>query len=143
MGLDRSNVASTNPVNNACVDNIKEFADYSDENQFDENNFTRQIPVIMTGSNKSNVVGANPVNNAYPSSEHSSVNFVNNVVHEELNADVGNNSTREMWIGHEFPDHDTFQKTLAKFAIYENFTLKHLRTNPYKVTACCKDQSCP
>ena len=116
-------------MNNACVDNIEEFVDYGDENQFDENNITGQIPVIMMASDKSNVAGANSVKNACPSSGHSGVNFVDNMVPEELNADVGNNLAREMWIGREFPDRDTFWKTLAKFAIYGNFTLKHMRTN--------------
>ena len=97
--------------------------------------------MIVMGSDISNVAKTNPVNNACPSSEHSGVNFINNIVPEELNANVGNNSAREIWIGREFPDRDTFWKTLAKFAIYGNFTLKHLRTNLYKVIACCKDQS--
>ncbi|RWR83613.1 Transposase, MuDR, plant [Cinnamomum micranthum f. kanehirae] len=125
------------------VDNIEDGAEYGDENHFDENNFTGQIPVIVMGSDKSNIVGANPVNNAFPSSEHSGVNFIDNMVPEESNVDIGNNSAREMWVGREFPDRDTFRKTLAKFAIYGNFTLKHLKTNMYKVTACCKDQNCP
>ena len=92
---------------------------------------------------RSNVVGANPINNAYPSSEHSGVDFVDNMVPEELNADVGNNSAHEMWVGHEFLDNDTFRKTMAKFTIYGNVTLKNLKTNLYKVTAYCKDQNCP
>ncbi|XXG76590.1 hypothetical protein AAC387_Pa08g0903 [Persea americana] len=113
MGPNKCNVTHANPVNNACVNNIEEFANYSDENQFDENNITGQIPVIMVGSDRNNVAGANPVNNACPSSKHSGVDFVGNMVPEELNANVGNNSAREMWIGREFPDRDTFQKTLS------------------------------
>ncbi|RWR76443.1 hypothetical protein CKAN_00488500 [Cinnamomum micranthum f. kanehirae] len=143
LSANRRNVVRANPINNACVDNIEEGPKYGDENHFDKNNFIGQIPVVVMGADRSNVAEANPADNACPLSEHSGVNFVDDMVPEELNVDVGNNSAREMWIGHEFPDRDTFRKTQAKFAIYGNFTLKHLRTNMYKVTACCKDQNCP
>eukprot|EP00268_Persea_americana_P030238 TRINITY_DN29288_c0_g1_i1.p1 TRINITY_DN29288_c0_g1~~TRINITY_DN29288_c0_g1_i1.p1 ORF type:complete len:202 (-),score=10.97 TRINITY_DN29288_c0_g1_i1:620-1225(-) len=51
-------------------------------------------------------------------------------------------SSQEMWLGRKFPNRDTFRKTLAKFAIYNNFTLKHLKTNRTKVTNLCNDNNC-
>ena len=65
------------------------------------------------------------------------------MVPKDMNTDVGNNSAWEMWVGREFPDHEKFWKTLAKFTIYGNFTLKHLKTTQIKVTTCCRDQNCP
>ncbi|RWR78801.1 Mutator-like protein transposase [Cinnamomum micranthum f. kanehirae] len=62
---------------------------------------------------------------------------------EDINTDVGNNSARGMWIGREFQDRQTFRNTLAKFAIYGNFTLRPLKTNMTKVIARCRDQECP
>lgn len=37
----------------------------------------------------------------------------------------------------------TLQKNLANFAIYNNFTTEHLKTNKAKVTTHCKDRDCP
>ncbi|XXG61870.1 hypothetical protein AAC387_Pa05g0364 [Persea americana] len=62
---------------------------------------------------------------------------------EDMNTYIGNNSAREMCIGHEFLGQQMFRNTLAKFAIYGNFTLRPLKTNMTKVTARCRDQECP
>lgn len=44
--------------------------------------------------------------------------------------DVGaEESPREMWKGRVFYDRDTFRKTLGKFAVYNNFELKHIKSN--------------
>lgn len=44
--------------------------------------------------------------------------------------------------GCEFPNRKIFIRSPAKFAIYNDFTLKYLRTNMTKVTVCCKDENC-
>ena len=51
-------------------------------------------------------------------------------------------SVREMGPGSEFPDCEAFRKGIAKHAIFNNFTLKHLKTNMKMTTACCKDNNC-
>ena len=68
-----------------------------DENHFDENNLTRQLLVIVMGSDRRKFTGANLLNNACPSREHSGFNFVDNMVLKELNANVGNNSNKALW----------------------------------------------
>ena len=62
---------------------------------------------------------------------------------EEFITDVDVNGPREKWLGRVFPDHDNFRKHLAKFAIYTNFTLQHIRTSQVMVTPCFKDRDCP
>ncbi|XXG79908.1 hypothetical protein AAC387_Pa09g0875 [Persea americana] len=68
--------------------------------------------------------------------------FVDTMVPEAVIAEEGNNSVREMWPGREFPDCEAFRKGIAKHAIYNNFTLKHLKANMKMVTASCKDDNC-
>ena len=62
---------------------------------------------------------------------------------DDMKMYVGNNSTRDMCTGRVFRDWQTFRNTMAKFALYSNFTLKPLKTNMTKVTTRCKDQDCP
>ena len=55
----------------------------------------------------------------------------------------GTDSAREMWLGREFLDYETFRSAIAKYAIYNNFTLQHERTNTKMVTASYKGVNCP
>lgn len=47
-----------------------------------------------------------------------------NMVHGGLSTDVSHNSAKKMWLGHKFPYCKNFRRTLAKFAIYNNFTIE-------------------
>lgn len=85
----------------------------------------------------------NQTNTDLRSNEIPKVEFDDKMEPDDMEMEFGNNSAREMWIGRVFPDRQMFRNTLAKFAIYGNFTLKHLKTNMTKVTARCKDQDCP
>ncbi|XXG42208.1 hypothetical protein AAC387_Pa01g2538 [Persea americana] len=68
--------------------------------------------------------------------------FVDTMVPKVAIAEGVDSSIREMWPGHEFPDLETFRIGIAKHAIYNNFTLKHIKMNIKMVTACCKDDNC-
>ena len=48
-----------------------------------------------------------------------------------------------MWLGKEFPDYEAFKRAIAKYVIYNNFTLKHERTNMKMVIANCKGVDYP
>eukprot|EP00268_Persea_americana_P040560 TRINITY_DN40300_c0_g1_i6.p1 TRINITY_DN40300_c0_g1~~TRINITY_DN40300_c0_g1_i6.p1 ORF type:complete len:742 (-),score=94.17 TRINITY_DN40300_c0_g1_i6:207-2432(-) len=52
-------------------------------------------------------------------------------------------SLRDMWKGRRFPDRESFRTTLKKFAIYNNFALKPIKTSRMEVTARCGDPNCP
>ena len=69
--------------------------------------------------------------------------FVDTMIPEDVVPEEGTGSTREMWLGREFPDHEAFRRAIAKYAIYNNFTLKHERTNMKIVTGSCKGVDCP
>ena len=77
---------------------------------------------------------ANPFNEPFRSNQTPAIDLEDKMEPEDMNAYVGNNSAWEMWIGCEFPNWQTLQNTLAKFAIYGNFTLRPLKTNMTKVT---------
>ncbi|RWR87935.1 hypothetical protein CKAN_01689900 [Cinnamomum micranthum f. kanehirae] len=94
---------------------------------------------VMTGNEHE----ATPINKVDPSNAISDVNFQDTMVPDDSTSETRTNSAREMWIGRLFPDRENFRRALAKFAIYNNFTLKHLKTNMTKVTARCKEESCP
>lgn len=50
--------------------------------------------------------------------------------------DVGvREAPSEMWKGRIFPDRPTFQKTLSKFSMYNNFVLKQIKSNKRVVSA--------
>ena len=68
--------------------------------------------------------------------------FVDTMVPKAVIGAGVDSSIREMWPSHEFPDREAFRKGIAKHAIYNNFTLKHIMTNMKMVTACCKDDNC-
>ena len=72
-----------------------------------------------------------------PSCKAVDVNIEDTMVPKEYLIETYKNSAREMWIGQKFSDRDTFIKTLAKFAVYNNFSLKHLKTNHTNVTTRC------
>ena len=74
---------------------------------------------------------------------HPEVIVEDNMASEEFITDVYVNGPREVWLGHEFPDRDNFRKHLAKFTIYTNFNLQHIRTSQVMVTARCRDRHCP
>ena len=67
--------------------------------------------------------------------------FVDTMVLEAVIDEGIDSSVREMWPGREFPDREAFRKGIAKHAIYNNFTLKHIKMNMKMVTACCKDDN--
>ncbi|XXG40607.1 hypothetical protein AAC387_Pa01g1285 [Persea americana] len=90
------------------------------------------IPIIKA---ESDVHEANPTNTDLRYNEIAVVDFEDKMKPNDMQTDVGNNSTRDMCICRVFPDRQTFQNTLAKFAIYGNFTLKPLKTSMTKVTA--------
>ncbi|XXG62980.1 hypothetical protein AAC387_Pa05g1260 [Persea americana] len=75
--------------------------------------------------------------NLEPSYKAVDVNIEDAMVPEEYLIETYQNSAGEMWIGRKFSDRNTFRRTLAKFAIYNNFSPKHLKTNRTKVTAHC------
>ena len=62
---------------------------------------------------------------------------------EDVVPKEGTDSAREMWLGREFPNREAFRRPIAKYAIYNNFTLKHERTNMKMVTVSCKGVACP
>eukprot|EP00268_Persea_americana_P046620 TRINITY_DN4809_c0_g1_i2.p3 TRINITY_DN4809_c0_g1~~TRINITY_DN4809_c0_g1_i2.p3 ORF type:complete len:122 (+),score=17.78 TRINITY_DN4809_c0_g1_i2:1987-2352(+) len=68
---------------------------------------------------------------------------VDKMVLEEIIFEEGVDSAREMWLGSEFNDSEAFRRCIAKFAIYSNFTLEHMRTKVTQVIARCKDTNCP
>lgn len=51
-------------------------------------------------------------------------------------------SSCDMWKGRRFPDRESFRTMLKKFAMYNNFALKHLKTCRTDVTAKCGDSNC-
>ena len=59
---------------------------------------------------------------------HPEVIVEDNMAPKEFITDVDVNGPREMWLGCEFPGREKF-RSLAKFAIYTNFTLKHIIKN--------------
>ncbi|XXG53748.1 hypothetical protein AAC387_Pa03g1798 [Persea americana] len=81
--------------------------------------------------------------NLEPSYKAMDVNIEDTMVPEKYLIETYLNSTREMLIGRKFSNRDTFKRILAKFAIYNNFNLKHLKTSRTKVTARCSGQSFP
>ena len=92
----------------------------------------RRIPLVNTKINSAEV---SPSNKTIPTNEASFIYFEDRMAPEGVSKDVGSNSTREMWVAREFLDRQAFQNNLAKFAIYGNFTLKHLKTNQTKATS--------
>ena len=68
---------------------------------------------------------------------------VDTMVPKAITSEEGVDSAREMWLGREFNDCEAFRRCIAKFTIYINFTLEHVRTNMTQVTARCKDANCP
>ena len=71
------------------------------------------------------------------------VNFVDTMVPQDVITKTSTDSAREMCIGHQFPDRESFKRSLAKFASYNNFTVRHVMTNMKKITARCNDDGCP
>ena len=69
--------------------------------------------------------------------------FVDTMIPEDVVPEEGTGSAREMWLGREFPDREAFRRAIVKYAIYNNFTLKHERTNMMIVTASCKGVDYP
>ena len=69
--------------------------------------------------------------------------FVDTIIPKDVVPEEGAGSAREMWLSREFPDRDAFRRAIVKYAIYNNFTLKHERTNMQMVTVSCKGVSCP
>ncbi|XXG76983.1 hypothetical protein AAC387_Pa08g1230 [Persea americana] len=65
------------------------------------------------------------------------------MIPEDVMPEEGTSSAREMWLGREFPDLQDFRRAIAKYAIYNNFTLKHERTNMKMVMSSCKGVGCP
>lgn len=57
--------------------------------------------------------------------------------------DHSEGSPCEMWKGRRFCDRESFRNTMKKFAMYNNFSLKHLKTSRMEVSARCGDQNCP
>lgn len=51
--------------------------------------------------------------------------------------------SNEMWLGRLFFKRKVFKNTLRKHAMYNNFNLKHLKTNNGLVTTKCKDKNYP
>ena len=96
----------------------------------------RQFVTIESADTRANLAGSSSVRGKRPPmqnvGEHSSHNrkviFEDDMVPEEFDTQLEHNSSREMWLGREFANRDDFRKTLAKFAIYNNFTLQHLKT---------------
>ena len=68
--------------------------------------------------------------------------FVDTMVPDNVMPEKGTSSAKEMWLGREFPDCEAFRRALAKYVIYNKFTLKHKRTN-ILVTASYKRVDCP
>ena len=111
----------------------------------------KEVVPIELWDTTTNLVGSSGVRGKGPSMlnvEESSTHtwkviFKDDMVPEQFVTDLEHNSSREMWLGREFPNHDDFRKTLARFTIYNNFTLEHLKTQQFKVTARCKERDCP
>lgn len=125
------------------IDDIDIGPNNHDEIQTDEHpaiSHIRRIPIVKVESNDAE---ANLGNTANRSNESIVVDFEDRMEPEKVNTEVGNNSVHEMWVSREFLNRQTFRNTLAKFAIYANFTLKHLKTNLTKVRVGCKDRDCP
>ena len=68
---------------------------------------------------------------------------VDTMVPEAITSEEGADSAREMWLGREFNDCEASRICIAKFAIYSNFTLEHVRTNITQITAPRKDANFP
>ena len=51
--------------------------------------------------------------------------FVGIMIPEDIVPKEGTGSAKEMWLGREFPNREAFRRAIAKYAIYNNFTLKH------------------
>ena len=111
----------------------------------------RQFVTIESADTGAKLVGRSSVRGKRPPmqnvGEHSSHNwkviFEDDMAPEEFDTQLEHSSSWEMWLGREFANRDDFRKTLAKFAIYNNFTLQHLKTQQFKVTARCKECDCP
>lgn len=75
--------------------------------------------------------------------DKSIVNWEDTLSSFEFDSDISHDSAREMWIALKFYDREHFIKYLAKFVIYNNFTLDHIKINREKVTALWKSDNCP
>ena len=69
--------------------------------------------------------------------------FVDTMIPEDVVPEEGTSLAKEMWLGRAFPDREAFRRAIAKYAIYNNFTLKHERTNMKMVTSSYKGVDCP
>lgn len=51
--------------------------------------------------------------------------FGDTMVPRDVAPEEGNNLAREKWLGGEFPNREAFRRVIAKYAIYNNFTMEH------------------
>ena len=64
--------------------------------------------------------------------------FMDTMVPKAVIPEGVDNSAREMRLNRKFPDREAFRRGIAKYPIYSDFMLKHIKM----VTTRCKDDNC-